>query len=353
MGVTLFTVMGQPVSLTVRLCYHSIGELTCSSDELVTHPAFSNHRLRLTEPEICDPGVKQYSGYFDIAGGKHLFFWWALFVTSCRIIHDTLQGSSNREMLQKPRTLYTGQTVRIVQNFPEITTPTLCSLPGGPGSSSFTGLLFELGPCRIANDGKNVTWNPYSWNENFNILFVDQPVGVGFSYHDGDGPKVDRSSQAGEDMYAFFQLFFSRFPEYADSNFHMAGESYGGTYVPNSAAVVYKHNKALEVRPVQGLRKLNLASVILANGLSDPYVQFAAFGEWLCEGPYAIFDDPDDAQCRSWRRKAQICSKWTQACYTFGTRFVCSGAEKYCWDNFIVYFQSEYTHPLGMPQAFG
>lgn len=140
-------------------------------------------------------------------------------------------------------------------------------------------------------------------------------------------------------MYAFFQLFFSRFPEYADSNFHMAGESYGGTYVPNSAAVVYKHNKALEVQPIPGLRKLNLASVILANGLSDPYVQFAAFGEWLCEGPYAIFDDPNDPQCRSWKRKAQICSKWTQACYTLGTRFVCGGAEKYCWNNFIVRFQ--------------
>jgi len=217
------------------------------------------------------------------------------------------------------------------------------SLSGGPGGSSCIGLLFEVGPCRIANEGKNVTWNPYSWNENFNILFVDQPVGVGFSYQDVDGPKVDRSWQAGEDMNAFFQLFFSRFPEYANANFHMAGESYGGTYVPNSAAVVYKHNRALQARPIPGLRKINLASVILANGLSDPYIQFAAFGEWLCEGPYAIFEDPNDPQCRSWRRKAQICAKWTQACYIFGTTFVCSNAEKYCWNNFIAYFESKRT----------
>src|SRR5882762_9230389 len=84
---------------------------------------------------------------------------------------------------------------------------------GGPGGSSLIGLLFELGPCRIANEGKHVTRNPYSWNENFNILFVDQPVGVGFSYQVAGGPKVDRSWQAGEDMYAFFQLFLSRFPE--------------------------------------------------------------------------------------------------------------------------------------------
>ena len=231
----------------------------------------------------------------------------------------------------------------LLQTLAVITTLNVRLLPGGPGASSFVGLLFELGPCRIANEGKNVTQNPYSWNENFNILFVDQPVGVGFSYQDADEPNVDRSWQAGEDMYAFFQLFFSRFPEYADANFHMAGESYGGTYVPNSAAVVYKHNEALEVQPIPGLRKLNLASVILANGLSDPYIQFAAFGEWLCEGPYAIFEDPNDPQCRSWRRKAQICSKWTQACYVFGTRFVCGNAEKYCWNSFIADFESERT----------
>ena len=256
-----------------------------------------------------------------------------------------LQGSSNPETLQKLQTSYTGQMVRSLQTLAEIAALNLDSLPGGPGGTSFIGLLFELGPCRIADEGKNVTWNPHSWNENFNILFVDQPVGVGFSYQDADEPKVDRSWQAGEDMYAFFQLFFSRFPEYADSNFHMAGESYGGTYVPNSAAVVYKHNKALEVQPIPGLRRLNLASVILANGLSDPYIQFAAFGEWLCEGPYAIFEDPNDPQCISWRRKAQICSKWTQACYIFGTRFVCSNAEKYCWNNFIAYFESKRVVP--------
>lgn len=274
-----------------------------STYEVVKHPAFDKHRLRIVEPKICDPTVKQYSGYFDVGDGKHLFFWFF-------------------ESRHSPET----------SDF-------LYWTNGGPGGSSLIGLLFELGPCRIADKGKNVTRNPYSWNENFNILFVDQPVGVGFSYQDLGGPKVDRSWQAGEDMYAFFQLFFSRFPEYADSNFHMAGESYGGTYIPNSAAVVHKHNKALDVQPIPGLRKLNLASVILANGLSDPYVQFAAFGEWLCEGPYAIFDDPGDRQCRVWRSKAQICSKWTQACYTFGTRFVCGSAEKYCWDSFITDFQ--------------
>lgn len=39
------------------------------------------------------------------------------------------------------------------------------------------------GPCRV-HDVNNVTFNPFSWNENANIFFIDQPIGVGFSYAD-------------------------------------------------------------------------------------------------------------------------------------------------------------------------
>ena len=48
------------------------------SDELVTHTAFPDHQLRIKEPTLCDPSVKQYSGYLDIADDKHLFFWLAV-----------------------------------------------------------------------------------------------------------------------------------------------------------------------------------------------------------------------------------------------------------------------------------
>ena len=65
--------MGQHVSLVVSSCYDLIGELTCLSDEVVAHPAFNNHRLRIAEPKICDSDAKQHSGYLDISHGKHLF----------------------------------------------------------------------------------------------------------------------------------------------------------------------------------------------------------------------------------------------------------------------------------------
>jgi len=94
------------------------------------------------------------------------------------------------------------------------------------GCSSSTGLLFELGPCSIRNEGKNTTRNPYSWNMHSNMIFLDQPVNVGYSYGDAS---VDTSPVAGQDVYAFLELFVNRFPEYADKQLHLSAESYGGT----------------------------------------------------------------------------------------------------------------------------
>lgn len=44
-------------------------------DEVVTHHAYPEHRLRITQPKLCDTSVKQYSGYLDISETRHLFFW--------------------------------------------------------------------------------------------------------------------------------------------------------------------------------------------------------------------------------------------------------------------------------------
>jgi len=199
---------------------------------------------------------------------------------------------------------------------------------GGPGASSATGLLFELGPCRVAANDETVTRNKHSWNTHSNILFLDQPVNVGWSYSD-DGSRVSRSSVAGEDVYAFFQLFFARFPEYAGAKFHMAGESYGGTYVPNAATVFHKKNIELEVDPVPGTIKINLASVILANGWTNPLEQYSSIPDWICEGPYALFE-PESRECIGLRRSVPRCRRVTETCYKFDTRVTCAPAEVYC-----------------------
>lgn len=87
------------------------------------------------------------------------------------------------------------------------------------------GLLQELGPCRITNDSSSVTLNPFSWNTNANVLFIDQPVGVGFSHGDLN---VGTSQQAASDVWTFLQIFLadSRFSSLAKNDLAIWTESY-------------------------------------------------------------------------------------------------------------------------------
>lgn len=177
-----------------------------------------------------------------------------------------------------------------------------------------------------------MTHNPDSWNEHANIIFLDQPVNVGYSYS-SDGSTVNTSPVAGQDVYAFLELFLSRYTKYADLPFHLAAESYGGTYAPNIASIIHKKNQelALSSAPAPKLRTIHLASVILANGLSDPYLQMASVPDYACEGPYAVYDDPEGPQCTALRTKVPTCQRLIKSCYDYNSRLTCVPAALYCW----------------------
>jgi cathepsin A (carboxypeptidase C) len=209
--------------------------------------------------------------------------------------------------------------------------PLLMWLNGGPGCSSSTGLLFELGPCHLTENGLNTTENEHSWNTHANMIFLDQPVEVGFSYTD-DGSTVNTSPVAGQDVHAFMQLFLTRFPEYASLPFHLAAESYGGTYAPNIANVVYKKNKELAAGKAgtQSSVNVNLASVILANGLTNPYIQMGSIADYVCDGPFPVYPDPEGPQCEALRAKIPTCQRLIQSCYNFNSKFTCVPAVLYC-----------------------
>lgn len=208
-----------------------------------------------------------------------------------------------------------------------------------------------MGPCRLTEEGANVTKNEHSWNTDSHVLFLDQPVNVGFSYSDDDS-KVDRSEVAGEDVYAFFQLFFARFPKYASASFHIASESYGGTYAPHAASIFHKKNKELALSPIPRLTRINLASIILANGLTDPLEQLATVREYACNGPYRILD-PDGKECNSMKRGSTVCERLIRACYRFPTRAGCLSAAYYCYSQLYTPLESEcrMTDRLGLCPA--
>ena len=134
--------------------------------------------------------------------------------------------------------------------------PILIWSNGGPGCSAMEGATTEGGAMWLFNakqSGKtafsgDLTRNPYAWNQQAHLLFVDQPRYVGYST--GTGKKVTSSKAAGVDMVTFLLGWRAAFPEHAHRRIILASESYGGHYVPAWAGAVLDHNaKAEAVRP--------------------------------------------------------------------------------------------------------
>ncbi|KAK7487199.1 hypothetical protein BaRGS_00021551 [Batillaria attramentaria] len=134
--------------------------------------------------------------------------------------------------------------------------PVVLWMNGGPGCSSDLGLLTEHGPFRVEDDGANLMLNPFSWNTVANMLYLEAPAGVGYSYSD-DGNYTTDDDQTAQDNHLALQDFFSKFPEFSQNEFFITGESYGGIYVPTLSALVVDD------------KKINFQGFAVGNGLSS------------------------------------------------------------------------------------
>ncbi|KAJ2034383.1 hypothetical protein H4S03_005018, partial [Coemansia sp. S3946] len=218
--------------------------------------AYPEYRLRVKSPNLCDTNVTQYSGYLDTADDKHFFFWF----------------------FEARNPAKTGDT------------PVILWTNGGPGCSSMVGVLMELGPCRVNKGGTGTSRNPYGWNENAHVIFIDQPVNTGFSY----GPRVDNSYDAGKDVNVFLRLFYYAFPKYASSQLHIFGESYAGHYVPAIGKAIHETNQILAkkrqegtlTKAEEGVATLPLVSIGIGNGLVDAKTQYKYYAKMACNSTY-------------------------------------------------------------------
>ncbi|PIM99919.1 Carboxypeptidase C [Handroanthus impetiginosus] len=123
--------------------------------------------------------------------------------------------------------------------------PVVIWLTGGPGCSSEMALFYENGPFTIANN-LSLVWNEYGWDKVSNILYVDQPIGTGFSYSSDRRDIRHDEKGVSDDLYDFLQAFFKEHPHLAKNDFYITGESYAGHYIPALAARVHQGNKAKE-----------------------------------------------------------------------------------------------------------
>ncbi|XLR64531.1 hypothetical protein S83_015203 [Arachis hypogaea] len=83
-------------------------------------------------------------------------------------------------------------------------------------------------------------------NKASNILFVDQPIGTGFSYTSDDDDNHHDEAGVSNDLYDFLQAFFKEHPLFVKNDFYITGESYAGHYIPALASRVHQGNKANE-----------------------------------------------------------------------------------------------------------
>jgi len=149
------------------------------------------------------------------------------------------------------------------------TDPVVLWMTGGPGCSSELALFFENGPYTVDANG-NLHTNPYSWNKNANLIYIDQPVGTGFSYANSD--YIHDEKAVAKEMYTFLLKFFLKYPQFSHQDFFIVGESYGGHYVPTvGLAVIIGNNKK------EG-KHINLKGVGIGNGWVSPKVQYGGYG---------------------------------------------------------------------------
>ncbi|EMS55463.1 Serine carboxypeptidase-like 35 [Triticum urartu] len=183
------------------------------------------------QPEV---GFKHYAGYVDVGtgGDKALFYWFF---------------EAEKEPEKKPLMLW---------------------LNGGPGCSSIAyGAAQELGPFLVRGYGANLTRNAYAWNKGnhtVNLLFLEAPVGVGFSYTNETadlGRLGDRVTA--QDSHTFLLNWLAKFPEFKGRDFYIAGESYAGHYVPQLADLIYEGNKAAGRGRIINLKGFMIGNAVL------------------------------------------------------------------------------------------
>ena len=160
--------------------------------------------------------------------------------------------------------------------------PLVVWLSGGPGCSSEIALFYENGPYKLLQSAEGegsapeLSENAYSWNSFANLLFLDQPVGTGFSYSDDPRDTAFSEDDVARDMHAFLAAFFEKYPGQQGRDLYILGESYAGHYVPAIGhKIVEEHARGGEQMALRGLG--------IGNGLVEPMSQYRQYSTYAFE----------------------------------------------------------------------
>lgn len=193
------------------------------------------------------------------------------------------------------------------------TAPLVIRISGGPGASSMWSLFLENGPCQV-NANLTTSNNQWSWNNEFNILYIDQPVQAGFSYDDETNGTLDltngtitvsnsestaatipgvfasqnasrtanTTANAARQFWNIVQLWLRDFDIHktTDNSVSLWTESYGGRFGPRFSAYIQDQNQHIEQGFLPGALMINLTTLGIINGCVDPLEQIRSGPEF-------------------------------------------------------------------------
>ncbi|KAJ1881783.1 hypothetical protein LPJ57_001378 [Coemansia sp. RSA 486] len=255
----------------------------CTSTAITNTDLHNPPPMRLKQPSLCDPQVRQYSGYLDLDSDSHVFFWYF--------------GSRQR---LEPGFNATQKTIPLVFWF-----------SGGPGCSSQIANWQENGPCLYMPDEEfdksmddeerkklphSVKRNQWAWNQVADVVYVDQPVGTGFSY----GQMPNSTEAAADTAWLAMQAIYAKLSQDAKDKGEaplgrvtLMGESYAGRYIPVFTEYLLQMNKHVAKSAdlkSRGYLELPLNGIGIGNGLFDYRIQSPTYYTMGCKSTYpALF----------------------------------------------------------------
>ncbi|KAF9452095.1 alpha/beta-hydrolase [Macrolepiota fuliginosa MF-IS2] len=260
----------------------------------------------VSDSGVCEttPGVHQMSGYITVGPNMSMWFWFF-------------------EARESPETA-----------------PFTLWLNGGPGCSSMIGLFQENGPCLVNPDGKTTVNNPFSWNNLSNMIYIDQPIGTGFSF--GTDP-VNSTLSAAPFVWQAFQVLFEsgEFSKFQSREFIFATESYGGHYGPAFVTYFDQQNELIKAGKIQG-EEVVVSALMINNGWYDPLIQNQAYVDFATNAPgYGqLQSDEVIQQLNTAFFSPGGCQEQEEACFAAGnstaSNKICRDADDFCVNNVFV-----------------
>ncbi|KAI9147040.1 Carboxypeptidase Y [Paramyrothecium foliicola] len=204
-------------------------------------------KMREQNSELCDAGSRQWTGSIEVGEGKSMFFWY----------FESRNDPDNA--------------------------PVLLWMSGGPGATGEFGLFLDSGPCRVNDDGNSTSRAEYSWNENSNVIYIDQPVGIGFSQVNDPSASPTNLHGGARDLYNFLSIFANEaFPHLADRPWHITGESMGGHYTTYYTKYMLEQEEERRHLGLTPRLPFRIDSIVAVDAYIDSSRQSVGYYEFFC-----------------------------------------------------------------------